>query len=329
MARKLLADLGLDIAPELAGLALGFLVASVRGFHRFLLSHGFALFHVVRPRSPLAPHPGAGPHLALSRKTLQLAYGSMARELFSNGHVRRLERRLGSLRWNCLDRPRAHLDSGGILVDITSRHPASAVLAPLCPRPDRQPALRRRLCGRDPGGPDRRSQACWTQAGSPRVALYRLFTKIWNSVALNGKSEPTPTPSCRSSSGSARSRRCRGRPSCWSRWRAFRGGRRRRSSISTCRPLRAPGRGIRPRARRRDRHRRADHRGRDLHRHGPRRPGRKPRPSRARRRPHPSRGGDARQDQAAGPDPRRHPARRRQLRPRRGQRAAAARSRCR
>jgi DNA-directed RNA polymerase specialized sigma24 family protein/CheY-like chemotaxis protein len=29
------------------------------------------------------------------------------------------------------------------------------------------------------------------QASSPRVALYRLFTKIWNSVDVNGASEPT------------------------------------------------------------------------------------------------------------------------------------------
>jgi DNA-directed RNA polymerase specialized sigma24 family protein len=29
------------------------------------------------------------------------------------------------------------------------------------------------------------------QLGSPRVALYRLFTKIWNSVDINGASEPT------------------------------------------------------------------------------------------------------------------------------------------
>src|ERR1700761_4013159 len=29
-----------------------------------------------------------------------------------------------------------------------------------------------------------------TTASSPRVALYKLFTKIWNSVDVNGKSEP-------------------------------------------------------------------------------------------------------------------------------------------
>jgi DNA-directed RNA polymerase specialized sigma24 family protein len=28
------------------------------------------------------------------------------------------------------------------------------------------------------------------EAGGPRVALYRLFTKLWNSVALNGKESP-------------------------------------------------------------------------------------------------------------------------------------------
>ena len=57
--------------------------------------------------------------------------------------------------------------------------------------------------------------------------------------------------------------------------------------------------------------------------------GGKPRPQRHRRRPHPYRGGGARAKNTARADPRRHPARRRQLRSRRRQRTAAARSRCR
>src|SRR4051812_49843899 len=28
------------------------------------------------------------------------------------------------------------------------------------------------------------------EAGGPRVALYRLFTKLWNSVAINGQPNP-------------------------------------------------------------------------------------------------------------------------------------------
>ncbi len=33
-----------------------------------------------------------------------------------------------------------------------------------------------------------------SQSSSPRAALYRLFTKIWNSVDVNAKSEPTTDP---------------------------------------------------------------------------------------------------------------------------------------
>ena len=76
---------------------------------------------------------------------------------------------------------------------------------------------------------------------------------------------------CRSSSGSATSPRCPARPSCWWRWRASPRRTPPRSSMIDVATLRSAGRGIRPRARGRDRHRRADHRGRDLHRDGPRR----------------------------------------------------------
>ena len=78
-----------------------------------------------------------------------------------------------------------------------------------------------------------------SQASSPRVALYQLFTKIWNSVDVNAKSEPATDPRCRSSSGLATSPRCRGRPSCWSRWRASPRRTPPRSSRSTSRSLRS------------------------------------------------------------------------------------------
>jgi DNA-directed RNA polymerase specialized sigma24 family protein len=32
--------------------------------------------------------------------------------------------------------------------------------------------------------------AVMDEAGGPRVALYRLFTKLWNSVAINGEKTP-------------------------------------------------------------------------------------------------------------------------------------------
>ena len=89
------------------------------------------------------------------------------------------------------------------------------------------------------------------------------------------------------------------------------------------------GRGSGPRTGGRDRHRRADHRGRDLHRDGSRKPGRKPRPPRHRRRAHPCRGGGAGQGQAARPDPRRYPARRRLVRASTRSTNCCARSRCR
>ena len=40
---------------------------------------------------------------------------------------------------------------------------------------------------RRPWRPWSRTPKCWIHGASTRVALYRLFTKIWNSVALNGK----------------------------------------------------------------------------------------------------------------------------------------------
>ena len=86
-----------------------------------------------------------------------------------------------------------------------------------------------------------------SQASSPRVALYHLFTKIWNSVDVNAKSEPTDQiPRCRSSSGSATSPRCRGRRSCWWRWRAS-PRRTPRAILETDVPVGAqPGRAIGP-----------------------------------------------------------------------------------
>ena len=107
--------------------------------------------------------------------------------------------------------------------------------------------------------------------------------------------------------GSRTSRRCRGRRSCCSRWKASPRRRWRSSSTSTSpRPAGVDG-DRRPRDGGGNRHRRPDHRGRDLYRDGPREPREKPRPQRDRRRPHPCRCGGAGQEQEARPDPRRHP----------------------
>ncbi len=163
----------------------------------------------------------------------------------------------------------------------------------------------------------------------PRVALYRTFLNLWNSVDLNLKPEVatvsltavdrklesiTPLPRqafllCSVEGFSVAEAAiilvvdiARGR-------RADRHG--------GARDRRASG------------DRRADHRGRADDRHGPRKHRRGPRPSRHRRRAHPCRGGQGRAQAEAGPRARRHPARRRQLRPRRGQRDARLVRRCR
>ncbi len=66
-----------------------------------------------------------------------------------------------------------------------------------------------------------------------RVALYRLFTKIWNSVAVNGATTAPQRLRCRASKSSPTSRRFPARRFCWSRSKAFRSRMRRACSIST------------------------------------------------------------------------------------------------
>ena len=93
----------------------------------------------------------------------------------------------------------------------------------------------------------------------PRVALYRLFTKIWNSISVNGTKVPraalpgeqklasiTPLPRQAFLLVALEGFAERGRRP-HSRYRRH--------------DFARPGRGIRPRACGRDRHRRADHRG--------------------------------------------------------------------
>ena len=214
-------------------------------------------------------------------------------------------------------------------VPITARCRTPAVVAPVCPCADRQPGVGRRLCGGHAGGPAAGSLAARRAATGRAPGCSGCSRKIWNSVSVNDNAEVADRCRCRPSGGCPTSRRCRGRPSCCCRWKAFP---RRRSAYILgidVAETRTAGRCRRPRDGGRDRDRRADHRGRDLHRDGPREPGEESRPQRHRRRAHPRRCGGAGQEQAAGPDPGRHPARRRQFRPRCGQRAAARPSRCR
>src|SRR5476649_1223022 len=89
---KLLAETGLHLAAKLSGLGTVLLVAGGRGFHWFLLSHGFALVvHRFNPKS-LRPDPRRGYPRWRSVKTHEWTYGSTNRELFSNHHVRGLVR---------------------------------------------------------------------------------------------------------------------------------------------------------------------------------------------------------------------------------------------
>ena len=138
-----------------------------------------------------------------------------------------------------------------------------------------------------------------SQANSPRVALYHLFTKIWNSVDVNAKSEPATDPQMPVEQRLGHITPLPRQAFLLVALEGF-------SEEDAAAILDIDVRSVRgwssnrPRACGRDRHRRADHRGRDVHRHGPRGAGRESRPPRARRRPHAFRGGGARQDKRPG-----------------------------
>ena len=126
-----------------------------------------------------------------------------------------------------------------------------------------------------------------------RVALYRLFTKIWNSVTLNGKADATTAPHL---TPDLHITQLTPRPRQAFLLVALEGfSEDEAAQILGGRPSDAArlGRGIRPRACGRDRDRRPDYRGRDLHRHGHRGSGRKSRPSGASASRAPTRGGRA------------------------------------
>ena len=66
-------------------------------------------------------------------------------------------------------------------VDIASRTPTSAVFAPVCPGFDRESGLRVTPMWRRPWNRSSPARASWRKALIRGSALYRLFTKIWNS----------------------------------------------------------------------------------------------------------------------------------------------------
>ncbi len=67
---------------------------------------------------------------------------------------------------------------------------------------------------------------------STRIALYRLFTKIWNSIGINGKPCRRQARASRSSAILRKFRRCRARHFCSSLLRAYRRTMRQRCLIS-------------------------------------------------------------------------------------------------
>ena len=188
-------------------------------------------------------------------------------------------------RWGpCPSRP-GHIGSGGIIVDISNSCAACALSSPLCPGAFGQPGLGRRLCGGDPGGAGPGSQ----NSGHHRVDPHRALSAVHQNLEFGRAQRQTwrvgQQPAGRASSRPDRADAAPG-ISAGGAGRAFgrrcrQGARYRRTEVART------GRGVGPRTRRRDRHRRADHRGRDLHRARSRGPGGRPRPSRARRRAHP------------------------------------------
>src|SRR5262249_3784893 len=151
--------------------------------HRILLSHGFSFVHC----SPQIPRPGRRRFspLVLS-KTLGVADGSSQNGTFLRRW--RLRAREGSdMGARPALAPKSVSSPGGFL--STSQ----AVAQPL-------PYLRRyarALPGSQPSGDAYVAATLEALVQDPkvldaglstRIALYRLFTKIWNSVALNEKS---------------------------------------------------------------------------------------------------------------------------------------------
>ena len=254
-------------------------------------------------------------------------YGSAHRELFANAGVDwgKIERIFRGQRLSDRDSHRFGRDSCRHLKQLPNICPICAAM------PARSPAASRRATPMWPRlwRPWSRTPRCWIPAPPP--ALRSTGCSPRSGIRCRSTASPQRRPATeaagRAPSCADRAHAAPGLPAGRARRplrrRRRQGARRRRAQAARA------GRGLRPRARRRDRHRRADHRGRDLHRARPREPGGEPRPSRARRRAHAQGGGGAGQGQAAGHHPRRHPARRRLVRASTRSTSCSLRSRCR
>jgi DNA-directed RNA polymerase specialized sigma24 family protein len=170
----------LHVAAELSRLRVESLAASCRGFHRILLSHGLPFVHcspkqIRGPgRAPVAP-------LVLN-KTHDLADGSLGTELFCGNGVGALQadRNVGATPRSALIREGFLSTSQAVAQHLPYLRRYARALSGSQASGDAYVAATLEALIQDPKVLD---------AGlSTRIALYRLFTKIWNSVALNGKS---------------------------------------------------------------------------------------------------------------------------------------------
>ena len=102
---------------------------------------------------------------------------------------------------------------GDANVDSSACRPAPAVSAPLCPRADRQPDGRRRLCGRDPRDPRQRARHDRRRRQRQGRAVPGLHADLEFPFGQRHAASRS-SATCPPRSASARSRRCRARPSC-------------------------------------------------------------------------------------------------------------------
>ena len=82
-----------------------------------------------------------------------------------------------------------HQSQGDANVDSAACRPTPAVSAPLRPRAHRQPDGRGRLCRGNPRDPRQRAGDDRARRTNVKVELFRVFTRIWNSLSVNGRSE--------------------------------------------------------------------------------------------------------------------------------------------
>ena len=180
---ELLTEPGLHVPTELRRFRIGLFVASGRGFHLILLSHGLAFVHWSTPN--FRPHVRARLPPWFVSKPLTAQMVPPERNFFETMALERY-RSTGIIggRYPWSTKPRQH--SEGFL----STSQAVAQHLPYLRR------YARALSGSQASGDAYVAATLEALVQDPkvldtglstRIALYRLFTKVWNSVGLNGK----------------------------------------------------------------------------------------------------------------------------------------------